>query len=93
VTADRRYRNWAGFIAMLVAGVISVWLFSNQAKYVGMVPTALPVIGDLTFEVGFVLAVVLYAVLHRALAGPLSTGPVIAEPERQAAAPTGTSER
>ncbi len=36
VTADRRYRNWAGFVAMLVAGVVSVWLFSNQAKYVGM---------------------------------------------------------
>ncbi len=92
VTADRRYRNWAGFVAMLVAGVVSVWLFSNQAKYVGMVPTALPGIGDLTFEVGFLLAVVLYAVLHRSLAGPITTArgaPAVAP----AATPADPTER
>ena len=56
VTFDPKYRNWAGFVAMLVGAVVSIWLFSNQAQYVGMVPTALPEIGDITFEVGFLLA-------------------------------------
>jgi NCS1 nucleoside transporter family len=55
--------NWAGPIAMGVATAISIWLFSNQTKYVGIVPTHHPKFGDLTFEVGFVLAAILYAVL------------------------------
>ena len=42
VTTDPKYRNWAGFIAMLVAAVVSIWLFSNQTQYVGLVPTRLP---------------------------------------------------
>jgi NCS1 family nucleobase:cation symporter-1 len=41
---------------------ISIWLFSNQTEYVGPVAKAHPSIGDLTFEVGFVLSAVLYAV-------------------------------
>jgi len=72
VTIDPKYRNWAGFIAMLVAAVVSIWLFSNQTQYVGLVPTAYPQIGDITFEVGFLLAFALYAVLFRPLAGPIT---------------------
>lgn len=71
---DEKYRNWAGPIAMLVAGILSIWLFSNQTKYVGLVPKQLPGVGDLTFEVGFVLAVALYAALYRRLAGAIGTG-------------------
>lgn len=74
VYIDDKYRNWAGPIAMLVAGVVSIWLFSNQARYTGIVPTHSPGVGDLTFEVGFVLAFVLYAVLFRPLAGPITQG-------------------
>lgn len=75
VTFDPKYRNWAGFVAMLVGAVVSIWLFSNQAQYVGMVPTALPEIGDITFEIGFLLAFGLYALLHRPLAGPITYHP------------------
>jgi NCS1 nucleoside transporter family len=64
---DRRYLNLAGPIAMLVAMVVSIWLFSNQAKYVGPLVKSHPGIGDLTFEVGFVIAVVLYGVLYAVL--------------------------
>ena len=72
VTVDPKYRNWAGFIAMLLGAVISIWLFSNQAKYVGMVPSAVPGIGDITFVVGFLLAFGLYALLVKPLAGPIT---------------------
>ncbi|MFC6343050.1 purine-cytosine permease family protein [Nocardioides hankookensis] len=71
------YRNWAGPIAFVVATVVSVWLFSDQTKYVGPVSSAHPGIGDLTPVVGFALAAVLYAVLFRPLAAP--TPPVPAE--------------
>jgi NCS1 nucleoside transporter family len=75
VTIDPKYRNWAGFIAMLVAAVVSIWLFSNQTQYVGLVPTAYPQIGDITFEVGFLLAFGLYALLFKPLAGPITVAP------------------
>jgi NCS1 nucleoside transporter family len=57
---DRKYTNWAGPVAMLVGGGLSIWLFSNQTKYVGLVPTHAPDTGDLTFEAGFVLTAVIY---------------------------------
>ena len=47
---------------------ISIWLFSNQTKYVGLVPTHVPAVGDLTFEVGFVITAVVYLTWH-AIAG------------------------
>ncbi|MBO2446304.1 cytosine permease [Actinomadura barringtoniae] len=62
---DKRHRDWAGPIAMAAGVVISVWLFSNQQKYVGPVPDHWPSFGDITFAVGFVIAAVLYAVLRR----------------------------
>jgi len=78
VYTDRGYRNWAGPIAMFVSAVVSIWLFSNQSFYTGLIPKHVaPAIGDLTFEVGFVLAAVLYAVLARSLAQPIT----VAAPE------------
>jgi nucleobase:cation symporter-1, NCS1 family len=64
---DRRYVNLAGPIAMLVAMVVSIWLFSNQTKYIGPIPTNHPGVGDITFEIGFGVAVVLYGVLYAVL--------------------------
>jgi NCS1 nucleoside transporter family len=57
---NRKYTNWAGPVAMLVGAGISIWLFSNQTKYIGLVPRHAPGTGDLTFEVGFVLTAVIY---------------------------------
>ena len=64
------YRNWAGPVAFVVATVVSVWLFCDQTRYVGPVPSAHPAVGDLTPVVGFLLAAGLYAVLFRPLAAP-----------------------
>jgi NCS1 nucleoside transporter family len=56
--------NWAGPIAMAVGAGISIWLFANQyPRYIAPVPTHHPAFGDLTFEVGFVIAAILYTVL------------------------------
>ena len=57
---DRKHNPWAGFSAMAISIGVSIWLFANQTKYVGVVPKAHPAFGDLTFEVGFVLAALLY---------------------------------
>ena len=57
---DRKYTNWAGPIAMAAGTGISIWLFSNQTRYVGVVPSHAGAAGDLTFEVGFVLTAGIY---------------------------------
>jgi NCS1 nucleoside transporter family len=57
---NKKYTNWAGPVAMAVGTGISIWLFSNQTKYVGLVPAHAGGTGDLTFEVGFVLTAVIY---------------------------------
>ncbi|GAB3976005.1 cytosine permease [Actinoallomurus acanthiterrae] len=62
---DRRHRNWAGPVAMVVGVVLSVWLFSNQQKYVGPVPKHVKSVGDIAFEVGFVISALIYLVLRR----------------------------
>jgi len=62
---DRRHNPYAGPVAMLLGIVISVWLFSNQVRYVGVVPAKVPEIGDVTFIVGFTLSAVIYALLFR----------------------------
>jgi NCS1 family nucleobase:cation symporter-1 len=62
---DRRHNPWAGFAAMAIAIGVSIYLFANQTDYVGVVPKHVAAFGDLTFEVGFVLAAVLYAVFFR----------------------------
>lgn len=68
VALDTKHVNWAGPIAMFAGMVVSIWLFSNQTKYVGVVPKAHGGIGDITFLVGFLVAGALYAVLPKALA-------------------------
>jgi nucleobase:cation symporter-1, NCS1 family len=60
--------NWAGPVAMLVGIVISIWLFSNQTEYVGVVPKHVGSAGDLTFEVGFLITAAIYLGWH-AIAG------------------------
>jgi nucleobase:cation symporter-1, NCS1 family len=60
-----RRTNWAGPVAMLAGMGISIWLFANQPPdYVGLVPTHVPAVGDLTFEVGFVITAVVYLAWH-----------------------------
>ncbi|HET7386275.1 MAG TPA: cytosine permease, partial [Nocardioidaceae bacterium] len=61
----RRKVVWAGPIAMAVGIAVSIYLFSNQTEYIGKLPAAHPGLGDITFLVGFAVAAVLYAVLHR----------------------------
>ncbi len=69
---DKSYTNWAGPVAMLVGVVLSIWLFSNQTEYIGLVPKHVPSVGDLTFEAGFVITAVIYLLWH-AVAGSRRT--------------------
>ena len=62
---DRAHRPWGGFVAMAVGMVLSIWLFSHQVRYVGPVPRHWPAFGDVTFEVGFLVAALLYAATFR----------------------------
>jgi NCS1 nucleoside transporter family len=61
---DTRHNPYAGWVSMLVAGAVSILLFSNQQKFVGLVARQNASLGDLAFEVGFVLAAALYAALY-----------------------------
>jgi nucleobase:cation symporter-1, NCS1 family len=65
---DKKHTNWAGPVAMAVGAAVSIWLFSNQTEYIGVVPAHNGNFGDLTFEVGFVLTAVIY-LAWRLLAG------------------------
>lgn len=55
--------NVAGPIAFIVAVVVSIWLFSNQTYYTGVLPKHNGHWGDITFLVGFVLAFGIYWIL------------------------------
>ncbi len=57
---DRTHNPWAGAAAMFIGMAVSIPLFSNQSEFVGVIAKAHPGIGDLTFEVGFVLSAVFY---------------------------------
>jgi purine-cytosine permease-like protein len=61
---DNRHTNWAGPVAMLTGMGLSIWLFSNQTEYVGLVPTHVASAGDLTFEAGFLITAVVYLGWH-----------------------------
>jgi NCS1 family nucleobase:cation symporter-1 len=80
VTSHANYRNPAGWISLLVAGAVSIWLFSAQTFYTGTIAAAAP-IGDLTPLVGFVLAAALYGIRFRAfkvrLGADLATEPSV----------------
>jgi NCS1 family nucleobase:cation symporter-1 len=67
IAQSTRFQNWAGPIAMVIGAVVSIWLFSNQTKYLAPIPKAHPKVGDLTAEVGFVISAVLYYVLYKLL--------------------------
>jgi NCS1 family nucleobase:cation symporter-1 len=65
---DRKHNPWAGAVAMAVSAALSIYLFANQTGspgYVGVVPRHVAAFGDLTFEVGFVLAALRYALFFR----------------------------
>jgi NCS1 family nucleobase:cation symporter-1 len=67
---DRRHNPWAGFAAMAIAIAVSIVFFANQTDYIGIVPKHVSAsFGDLTFEVGFVLAALLYALFFRLQGG------------------------
>src|SRR3954468_9449127 len=57
---DTRHNPWAGWISMLVAGAVSILLFSNQQQFVGYLARQNPDLGDIAFEVCFLLAAALY---------------------------------
>jgi NCS1 family nucleobase:cation symporter-1 len=57
---DKKYANWAGPVAMAVGAGVSIWLFANQTEYVGLIPSHIGSVGDLTFEVGFALTAAIY---------------------------------
>ncbi len=63
--STRQYTNWAGPVAMLV-GVWPVDLAVLQPDRVRRrrCPTHVPAVGDITFEVGFVLTAVIYLTWH-----------------------------
>jgi nucleobase:cation symporter-1, NCS1 family len=62
---DRSYANWGGLAAFVIGLVVSIGLFANQEKLVGVVAAAVPQLGDITFFVGFLLAGAAYLVLCR----------------------------
>ena len=62
---DHKHRPWAGFVAMAIATVVSIIFFANQTEYVGVVPKHIAGFGDIAFEVGFVLAALLYALFFK----------------------------
>ncbi len=57
---DRKNNPWGGFAAMVIAGAVSIYFFANQTEYIGVVPKHNASFGDIAFEVGFVLAALLY---------------------------------
>jgi NCS1 nucleoside transporter family len=54
------FKNPRGMVAMGLGMIVSIWLFSNQTKYVGVVVRHHPGVGDITFLVGFGIAAVAY---------------------------------
>jgi len=81
---NKKYTNWAGPVAMTVGAGVSIWLFANQTKYVGLIPAHFPSAGDLTFEAGFVLTAVIYLtwrlIVDRS-ARPYPTASAVSSPE------------
>jgi purine-cytosine permease-like protein len=84
---DRRHKPWAGALAMLLGMGISIPLFSNQTEYVGVIAKHNPGVGDLTFEVGFVLSAVFYAIFYSISRDRRSEALVIPDEAAEVAAP------
>ncbi|HEV2638448.1 MAG TPA: cytosine permease [Actinocrinis sp.] len=64
---DRKHNPWLGALAMALGMAISIPLFSNQSDFTGTLAKSHPALGDLTFEVGFVIAALVYLVGFRFL--------------------------
>lgn len=78
-----KYRNPAGIISLIVAGAVSIVLFSNQVLFTGFLVrenAPLAAVGDITPLVGFVLAAVVYLILFKVFKPKLG-GPVAEEPD------------
>ena len=71
---DKAHKPIAGVLAMAGAMAVSIPLFSNQTDFVGALAKHHPQLGDLTFEVGFVLSAVFYWLLYRFLPRALGRG-------------------
>ena len=54
------FKNPRGMVAMGLGMIISIWLFSNQTKYIGYVAHHHPAVGDITFLVGFLVSAGIY---------------------------------
>ncbi|TMG23585.1 MAG: cytosine permease, partial [Chloroflexi bacterium] len=70
---DTKYQRWQGAAAMAIGLIVSVWLFSNNIIFTGLVPAANPGIGDITFVVGFLLTGILYYAFN--MVGRRATSP------------------
>jgi purine-cytosine permease-like protein len=67
-----------GVIAIVVGIVASIWLFANQTDFTGVVPKHHPGWGDITFEVGFVIAALVYLGLFKlARTRPIGDGAIV----------------
>ena len=84
---DRKHNPWAGALAMLLGMAISIPLFSNQTEYVGVIAKHNPGVGDLTFEVGFVLSAVFYVIFYAISRDRRSEALVIPDEAPEVAAP------
>ncbi|HEX7354972.1 MAG TPA: cytosine permease [Mycobacteriales bacterium] len=58
---DRKHNPFAGVIAMAAGMAVSITLFSNQSKFQGFLARHHPGLGDIAFEVGFLVAAAVYA--------------------------------
>jgi purine-cytosine permease-like protein len=75
---DRAHKNLAGPIAMAVGMIVSIGLFANQPpRFTAYFPKHHPKVGDLTFEVGFIVTAVVYFVLVVAGLGQRNREPVV----------------
>lgn len=63
---DKTYSNWGGVLAFGLGLIVSVLLFSNQAKFVGYAAKQVPELGDITFFAGFLISGAAYLLLARA---------------------------
>ncbi len=87
---DRKHNPWTGALAMLIGMGVSIPLFSNQTEFVGVIAKHNPSIGDLTFEVGFVLSAVLYWLFYSISHDKRSEALVIPDETPEVAAPQPT---
>ena len=61
---DRHRNPFAGWVAIVAGMAVSIPLFSNQTEFVGVLAKHHPALGDITFEVGFVVTAIVYLLLR-----------------------------